>query len=172
MWLCINTRSDGWTGDLSADLVPPLLHSIRLSEKKIMLIWFSAKLLQNSSTHQNPAKPLSDAFFGMALRRDDVSSVRFLDRPANNQKKVKQLRKHAKNGKKLIQSPIDRCSVADLIVSEHAAYSNCCKIAFLFCFLIWEHFVLLVVDLSEHEWNHRVRLRCELLESMFLHFAL
>lgn len=100
MWLCITTRSDGWTGDFSADLVPPLLHSIRLSEKKIMLIWFSAKLLQSSSTHQNPAKPLSDAFFGMALRRDDVSSVRFLDRPANNQKKVKQLRKYAKNGNK------------------------------------------------------------------------
>ena len=171
MRLCISTRSDGWTGHLSVGLAPPLLHSIWLSEKKIMLIWFSAKLLQSSSTHQNPAKPLSDAFLGMALRRDDVSSVRFLDRPANNQKKVKQLRKHAKNGNKLIQSPIDRCSVADLIVWEHTAYSNCCEIDSSFdelnCFLIWEK----IVDLSEHEWNHRVRLRCELLESMFLPFA-
>jgi hypothetical protein len=72
-------------GTPSAGLVPPLLHLIRLSEKKIMLIRSSTKLLQ-SSTHQNPAKPLSDAFFGMARRRDDVSSVRFLNRPANKKK--------------------------------------------------------------------------------------
>jgi len=49
---------------------------------------------------------------------------------------VKLLRKHADNGNKSIQSPLDRCSVADLIVSEHAAYSNRCKITFLSWWII------------------------------------
>jgi len=128
MWLCINTRSEGSTGDLSDCLDPPLLHLIRWSEKKIC--WSDSaqnffKAAVRTKIRRNRFRTLSSAW------RNVVSSMRFLNRPANNQKKVKQLRKHADNGNKSIQSPLDRCSVADLIVSEHAAYSNRCKITFL-----------------------------------------
>ena len=50
-------------------------------------------------------------------------------------KKIKQLRKHAKHGTKLIQTPLDRCSVANLIVSEHATYAGRCKITFQSCWI-------------------------------------
>ena len=93
MWLCINTRSDDCTGHLSACFAPPLLHSIQLSEKeKIMLIQFKInyvhqmqnffKAAVSTNIRRRNSLKLSSAWW----RRDDVSSVRFLNRPANNQK--------------------------------------------------------------------------------------
>ena len=172
MWLCINTRSEGWTGHLSDGFAPPLMHSKKKlcwSDSK-KLCWSDAKRLQSSSTHQNTAKTLSDAFFGMARRRDDVSSVRFLNRPANKKKwnSYENTQRMATNWSSLlwIDAVLQIWSSQNIqhiqiVVKLHSRFDK------LFCFLIWKHFV----DLSEHEWNHRVRLLCELLESMFLPFA-
>ena len=112
-------------------------------QQKHLMIWFGVKLLQSSNTHQNETKPLSEAFFGMMAKRLRLFSEVILTSSSGAPiVKAKQLRKHAKLGMKLIRSSLDRCFVADLLVSEHAAYSGRCKITlqswwtWMFCFLV------------------------------------
>jgi len=138
MWLCVNTRSEGCTvvKDISIVLLLPCYIRFDCQRKKeIMLIQFKTIILIRCKTSSKQEyEPTSGEEILWSFPLHDGEKTTFLQWGSSTCQhiiiKIKQLRKHAKHGTKSIQTPLDRCSVANLIVSEHATYSGCCKITF------------------------------------------
>ena len=94
------------------------------------LVW--CKTSSSSNTHQNETKPLSDFLFGNESawwQRDEVSSVEFLIRPANNNKKPTNLRSSYENTPSWTCRPVHRYFVAGRagltigILRQHSCHS-------------------------------------------------